>query len=70
LSLESVNAIIDELVPKPERGKFVIGEFVDMLCEPADDCSGSSANYQNVTIYYNGSTEQGRVTYAVVWWKK
>ncbi|HZQ51006.1 MAG TPA: hypothetical protein VFB14_02355 [Bryobacteraceae bacterium] len=69
LSRKSVDAIIDELVPKSERGKFIIGEFEDIICEPADDCMGSSANYQNVKIYYNDSAVPGRVTYAVVQWK-
>jgi hypothetical protein len=70
LSRESVDAVIDELVPAAKRGKFVIGEFEDIICEPADDCMGSSAHYQNLTIYYNGSAKQGQVTYAVVQWKK
>jgi hypothetical protein len=69
LSQESVEAVMDELVPMSERGKFLIGEFESITCEPADDCMGSSANYQNVTIYYNGSAKQGRITYAVVRWK-
>ena len=70
LSRESVDAVIDEIVPTSERGKFLIGGFEDIICEPADDCMGASANYQNVTIYYNGSAKQGQVTYAVVRWKK
>ena len=70
LTRESVDAVIDELVPAAERGKFVISEFEDIICEPADDCMGSSANYQNLTIYYNGSAKRGQVTYAVVQWKK
>jgi len=70
LTRESVDAVINELVPAANRGKFVISEFEHIICEPADDCSGSSAHYQNVTIYYNGSAKEGRVTYAVVQWKK
>ena len=70
LSRESVEAVIDELVPMSQRGKFVIGEFEDIICEPANDCMGSSAHYENVTIYYNSSTKQGQITYAVVHWKK
>jgi hypothetical protein len=70
LSRESVDAVIEEIAPTSERGKFIVAEFADIICEPADDCSGASANYQNVTIYYNGSAKQGQVTYAVVQWKK
>jgi hypothetical protein len=70
LSRESVDAVINELVPMSQRGRFVIGEFEDFICEPSDDCMGSSAHYQNVTIYYNGSAKQSQVTYAVLQWKK
>jgi hypothetical protein len=58
LSRELVDAVIDELVPTSERGKFGIGRFEDIICEPADDCMGSSANYQNVAIYYNSSVNK------------
>jgi len=51
------------------RGKFLIGEFDDITCLPADDCQGTSENYEKVTISYNAGTE-GRVAYAVVQWKK
>jgi hypothetical protein len=69
LSRDAMNAIIDELVPLAARGKFVRGEFIDMICLPADDCVGSSRTYEKVSIYYNAAPE-GRVYYAVVWWMK
>ena len=67
LSLESVNAVIDELVPLATRGKYLIGEFINMDCLPANDCRGSSSTYEKVAIYYNAAPE-GRVYYAVVSW--
>jgi len=56
-ALESVDAILDELVPLATRGKFVIGEFEDVICLPADDCRGTSLTYEKVTIYYNAAPE-------------
>jgi hypothetical protein len=67
LSLESVNAVIDELVPLAARGKYVIGGFINSDCLPANDCAGSSRTYEKVTIYYNAAPED-RVYYAVVRW--
>jgi hypothetical protein len=69
LSKASVNAIIDELVPVSERGKYIVGEFTNSDCLPENDCAGASESYQNVTIYYNAGPK-GRVTYAIVQWKR
>jgi len=65
LSVDSVNAIIDELVPRSSRGKHLIAEFVNAECLPENDCNGTSDSYKKVTIYYNAATA-GRVHYAVV----
>jgi len=65
LSIDSVNAIIDELVPRAIRGKYLIGEFLNMVCLPENDCYGTSESYERVSIYYNAAAE-GRVHYAVV----
>jgi hypothetical protein len=65
LSADSVNAIIDELVPRSVRGKHLIGGFVNATCLPENDCNGISDSYERVTIYYNAAAE-GRVHYAVV----
>jgi hypothetical protein len=69
LSPDAVKAVIDELVPRSERGKFLIGTFDHIICLPENDCAGTSENYQRVTIYYNAGAK-GRVTYAVVQWKE
>ena len=69
LSRDVVQAVIDELVPKSERGKFLIGEMLNMTCLPAVDCAGTAENYEKVTIYYNAGVEGG-VSYAVVQWKE
>jgi hypothetical protein len=67
LSREAVDAVINELAPIAVRGKYVIGEFIDMDCIPADDCYGTRLNYERLDIYYN-SAPKGRVYYAVVTW--
>jgi len=65
LSVDSANAIIDELVPRSARGKHLITGFVNATCLPENDCNGTSDSYERVTIYYNAAAE-GRVHYAVV----
>jgi hypothetical protein len=64
LSLNSVKAIIDELVPLSARGKPLMAGILNMECLPENDCYGSSNSYEKVDIYYNASGE--RVHYAVV----
>jgi hypothetical protein len=45
--------IEDELVPKTERGKFIIGTFLNIVCLPQNDCAGTQADWENVVIYKN-----------------
>jgi len=68
LSRESVDTIIDELVPPSTRGKQVFGEFINATCLPANDCNGTAQIYEKITVYYNAAPEM-RVYYAVVKWK-
>jgi hypothetical protein len=69
-TLDSVNvdAIIAELVPRSERGKFVIGSFDDAICFPTMDCGGSSGLWENVDIFHNGST--GNERYIRIHWRR
>jgi hypothetical protein len=69
LSLEVVKTILEELVPKSDRGRFMVGTFEHITCLPDDDCQGTSEDYEKVTIYFNSATE-GKVHYAVIQWKK
>jgi hypothetical protein len=68
LSQDSVTAIINELVPDSVRGKGISGGFMNLVCAPENDCSGSSQEFQHVTIYYNAG-RGGGICYAVVKWK-
>jgi hypothetical protein len=65
MSIDSVNEIIDELVPRSLRGKHLIAGFVNATCLPENDCNGTSDSYEKAAMYYN-SAGQGRVHYAVV----
>jgi len=62
---ESINAILDELVPRSVRGKPLAGGFLNVTCGPANDCAGSEQRYENVTIYYNAAGGPA-ISYVVV----
>jgi hypothetical protein len=68
LSQGTLKEIIDELVPPSERGKFLIGAFVNLDCLPQNDCTGSEEEYERIVIYYNAGS--GGVNYAVVRWRE
>jgi hypothetical protein len=77
LDLETVNRVIDELVPLAARGKFVIERSNNTPCPPSNDCAGSTRVYEKVSIYYNAAPvivpfknapPEDRVNYAVVKW--
>ena len=68
LSLETMKSVLDELVPGSKRGKYVIGEFMNVTCLPQDDCQGTHELYEKVDIYYNAGING--TNYAVVWWRK
>jgi hypothetical protein len=69
LSFDTVNAIVDELVPVSERGKAGFAGFANIGCLPEDDCYGSFSSYEKVFIYYNGG-KRGQIVYATISWKK
>ena len=58
---------IDELVPVSDRGKFVIGTFLNMTCLPLDNGVGVESAYERVTIMRIGGTDKER--YARIVWK-
>jgi hypothetical protein len=69
LSLETLNELIDELIPVSERGRGLIGGFMNIGCMPQNDCYGSYVDYEKVIIYYNAG-QHGAANYAVIQWKK
>jgi hypothetical protein len=59
--------IIDELVPPDQRGKLLMGSFLNLACLPENDCYGASEEYERVIIYRNGGDDEHR--YATIQWK-
>jgi hypothetical protein len=58
-----------ELVPKNERGKFIIGGFVNLFCPDENrDCSGSSESWEKVGIFYSGGDDIQH--YEKLYWKR
>jgi hypothetical protein len=68
LKSQSLKDVIDELVPKDERGTFIIGTFVNLVCLPNNDCAGVDESYQRLSIFSNGSTDAHR--FATIRWKR
>jgi hypothetical protein len=69
LSHETLKEVIDELIPTSERGRPLLGGFLNIGCMPQNDCYGSYNDYEKVIIYYNAG-QHGNVNYAVIRWKK
>ena len=70
LTNELAKRILDELIPLPRCGKFLIAEFINAECMPENDCFGSSESYENVSIYYNAAAEPRQLCYVDVRFKK
>lgn len=59
--------IINELVPVSERGRGTSASFLNLRCLPNDDCAGTSSNWEKVSIYRNGSSNDEH--YATIQWR-
>jgi hypothetical protein len=68
LNFLNVGDLIDEVVPKAERGKRVMAGFADAICFPTMDCGGSDEVWENVYIFHNGST--GSEHYVRITWRR
>jgi hypothetical protein len=60
--------IENELVPEQERGKYIIGSFIDVICLPDNDCAGTQKDYKNVVIYTNPG--KGGARYDKIKWNR
>ena len=65
---KELTAVLDEIVPTNERGKYLIGTFDDITCLPDNDCQGVQGKWEKVVIYRNGST--GSEHYATIQWQR
>lgn len=67
LKSQRLEEVIDELVPENQRGAYVMGTFLDIICLPRNDCWGSRKDYKQVSITYNGGVDAYR--FAAIEWK-
>lgn len=67
LDNELLREIVAELVPRKDRGAYIMVTLLNSLCLPKNDCAGSSEEFEKLIIYYN-AREHG-ANYAVVQWK-
>ena len=63
LSDADANRLLDDLAPTSSRGKYIIGTFLDITCMPDNNCFGSSAEYENLTITWIGNKDHYRYVY-------
>lgn len=68
INYDLLRKVINELVPKEERGKSIGNSFLSLMCFPNNDCAGSSESYEKLVIYYNAGKDGAN--YAVIQWKK
>ncbi len=65
---EELQAALDRIVPLSDRGDYVMGTFLNIICLPKNDCGGVQWAYEKVSIYYNSGN--GGMRYAHVTWTK
>jgi hypothetical protein len=67
LKSEPLAEVIDELVPKEQRGKYLMGTFLNIICLSKNDCFGVEEDYEKVLIHRHGSNDA--YPYASIHWK-
>jgi hypothetical protein len=65
---KQLTEVLDEILPAEDRGKMRMGEFVNVICLPTNDCDGTEINWDAVAIYRNGGTDQEH--YATIQWHR
>jgi hypothetical protein len=60
--------ILKELVSESERGKYVIGGFLNIFCEAGRDCFGSDERWEKVFIFFSGSNDKQH--FASIRWQR
>jgi hypothetical protein len=65
---QQLTEVLDEIVPAKEKGKLRAGSFVNARCLPSDDCNGSEADSDAVSIYRNGGANEEH--YAAIQWHR
>lgn len=60
--------IEDETVARTERGRYIMGTFLNIICLPENDCAGSHEDWENVIIYRNSGRSGAH--YDLIQWKR
>ena len=67
LKSKTLDEVVNELVPRDQRGKFLMGSFLNLTCLPENDCGGTGEDYERENIYRKGGIDEHR--YATIQWK-
>jgi len=65
---KDLTGVIDELVPESKRGKPIISGFFNAACPPLNNCGGTTASYEHLSIFRNGGMDKER--YAIIRWTR
>ena len=68
IDAKQLTEVLDEIVPAKERGAMRMGGFVNATCLPSNDCSGTESDWDAVSIYRNGGTDEEH--YATIQWHR
>jgi hypothetical protein len=60
--------IDEELVAKNERGEYIIGTFLNIVCLPDNNCAGAQEDWGQLVIYRNDGPKGTR--YEQIRWKR
>jgi len=68
---KQIAEVLNELVPRKERGKYLMGTFLDLVCLSSEgdvDCGGVEEDWEKLTINRMGNTDA--LHYAAIHWKR
>lgn len=55
-----MNPVLDKIAPESDRGEYIIGMFLNLLCPPDNDCRGTKEDYKKLSITKIGGTNAYR----------
>jgi hypothetical protein len=67
ISESQMNTALNEVAPAKDRGKYVIGSFLNLYCPP-ENCSGVSEEYERMRITKIGGTND--YNYALISYRR
>jgi hypothetical protein len=60
INYKLLEEIENELAPENIRGKYIIGTFLDITCEPDNDCAGTQRDWKNLVMVSNAGENGAR----------